>query len=178
MGGWVVMTLGFGFYLSEIASYNSIFGSLATVVVLIAYLYAAAVVFLGGVQVDALVRERAQPASSRAPSQATSSSLARPRRGGDEHDVVDAQRARAPSSAPRTPPAARPGASRVLSVFSTVAIAADVLAAAGEDGELVAHRRAAVGDVEQVARVGVAGDERAASGARPCRRSGSAGAAG
>jgi membrane protein len=57
MAGWVVMTLGFGFYLSEIASYNTIFGSLATVVVLIAYLYAAAVVFLGGVQADALVRE-------------------------------------------------------------------------------------------------------------------------
>ena len=50
------MSLGFGVYLREIADYNSIFGGLATVVVLIAYLYASAVVFLGGVQVDALVR--------------------------------------------------------------------------------------------------------------------------
>jgi membrane protein len=58
MFGWVVMSAGFGFYLRDIADYNSIFGSLATVVVLIAYLYAAAVVFLGGVQADALVRER------------------------------------------------------------------------------------------------------------------------
>jgi membrane protein len=57
MGGWVLMSLGFGFYLREIADYNSIFGGLATVVVLIAYLYASAVVFLGGVQVDALVRD-------------------------------------------------------------------------------------------------------------------------
>ena len=32
------------------------FSSLATVVVLIGYRYASAVVFLGGVQVDALVR--------------------------------------------------------------------------------------------------------------------------
>ena len=56
MAGWLVMSLGFGFYLREIADYNSIFGGLATVVVLIAYLYASAVVFLGGVQVDALVR--------------------------------------------------------------------------------------------------------------------------
>jgi membrane protein len=56
MAGWLVMSLGFGIYLREIADYNSIFGGLATVVVLIAYLYASAVVFLGGVQVDALVR--------------------------------------------------------------------------------------------------------------------------
>jgi membrane protein len=56
MGGWLVMSAGFGIYLREIASYNSVFGSLATVVVLIAYLYASALVFLGGVQVDALRR--------------------------------------------------------------------------------------------------------------------------
>lgn len=56
MSGWIVMSLAFGFYVREIADYNSIFGSLATVVVLSAYLYAAAVVFLGGVQVDALAR--------------------------------------------------------------------------------------------------------------------------
>ena len=56
MAGWLLMSLGFGVYLREIADYNSIFGGLATVVVLIAYLYASAVVFLGGVQVDALAR--------------------------------------------------------------------------------------------------------------------------
>jgi membrane protein len=54
--GWVLMSIGFGVYLREIADYGSIFGGLATIVVLIAYLYAAAVVFLGGVQVDSLVR--------------------------------------------------------------------------------------------------------------------------
>jgi len=56
MGGWLVMSIGFGLYLREIADYNSVFGGLATVVVLIGYLYAAAVVFLGGVQLDALKR--------------------------------------------------------------------------------------------------------------------------
>ena len=61
MAGWLVMSLGFGVYLREIADYNSIFGGLATVVVLIAYLYAAAVVFLGGVQLDALVRPSGSP---------------------------------------------------------------------------------------------------------------------
>jgi len=56
MAGWLLMSLGFGFYLRDVADYNSIFGGLATVVVLIAYLYASALVFLGGVQVDAILR--------------------------------------------------------------------------------------------------------------------------
>jgi membrane protein len=56
MAGWVVMSIGFGVYLREIADYNSVFGGLATIVVLIVYLYAPAVVFLGGVQLDALIR--------------------------------------------------------------------------------------------------------------------------
>jgi membrane protein len=56
MCGWLLMSLGFGFYLRDVADYNSIFGGLATVVVLIAYLYASALVFLGGVQVDAMLR--------------------------------------------------------------------------------------------------------------------------
>lgn len=55
--GWIVMSAGFGFYLTDVASYGSVFGSLAVVVVLIGYLYAAALVFLGGVQIDALLRE-------------------------------------------------------------------------------------------------------------------------
>jgi membrane protein len=57
MAGWLVMSAGFALYLRDVADYNSIFGGLATVVVLIAYLYAGAVVFLGGIQVDAIVRK-------------------------------------------------------------------------------------------------------------------------
>jgi len=56
MACWLAMSLCFGIYLREIADYNSIFGGLATIVVLIAYLYMSAVVFLGGVQADALAR--------------------------------------------------------------------------------------------------------------------------
>jgi len=55
---WVVMSLAFGLYLSSAASYGSVYGALATVVVLMAYLYASAIVFLAGIQVDALLRER------------------------------------------------------------------------------------------------------------------------
>ncbi len=55
---WVVVSVAFGLYLSGPASYGSIYGALATIVVLMAYLYASAVVFLAGIQVDALLRAR------------------------------------------------------------------------------------------------------------------------
>jgi membrane protein len=61
IAGWVAMSIGFGVYLSEIADYDSIFGHLATAIVLMAYLYAGAVVFVGGAQLDACVREGMAP---------------------------------------------------------------------------------------------------------------------
>jgi membrane protein len=60
IAGWVVMSIGFSVYLTQIASYGSVFGHLATVIVLMAYLYAVAVVFLAGAQVDAVVRRETQ----------------------------------------------------------------------------------------------------------------------
>lgn len=58
--GWVGMSIGFWAYLNGIADYESIFGHLATVIVVFAYLYASATVFLGGLQIDAIVRARAR----------------------------------------------------------------------------------------------------------------------
>lgn len=58
VGSWVAMSVLFGLYLAGVASYGSIYGALATVVVLMGYLYASAVVFLAGIQVDALLRDR------------------------------------------------------------------------------------------------------------------------
>lgn len=54
--GWVVMSLIFGWYVSSVANYSSIFGSLATVIVTMEYLYLSAIVFLTGIQIDALTR--------------------------------------------------------------------------------------------------------------------------
>lgn len=56
---WLGMSVLFGIYLTQLASYGSVFGALATVVVLMGYLYASAVTFVAGIQVDALLRERA-----------------------------------------------------------------------------------------------------------------------
>jgi membrane protein len=58
--GWVGMSVGFWIYLTRIADYDSIFGHLANLIVLMAYLYAAAVVFLAGAQIDAVVRRETQ----------------------------------------------------------------------------------------------------------------------
>jgi membrane protein len=55
---WAGTSLVLGLYLSSIADYGSIFGALATVVIVLAYLYVAAGAVLTGVQLDALVRER------------------------------------------------------------------------------------------------------------------------
>lgn len=58
VGSWLLMSLGFAGYLTLIASYESVFGNLATIVVLLGYLYLSSLVFLAGAQVDALVRRR------------------------------------------------------------------------------------------------------------------------
>jgi membrane protein len=56
---WVIVSLAFYLYLTSIASYRSVFGSLASVIVAMAYLYASTIVFLFGTQLDAIIRGQA-----------------------------------------------------------------------------------------------------------------------
>ncbi len=58
VGTWLAMSAAFLLYLTTLASYGSLFGNLASLVVLMGYLYASAVTFLGGIQLDALLRAR------------------------------------------------------------------------------------------------------------------------
>ena len=53
---WVGTSAVFGFYVTDVADYGSIFGSLATVFLLMTYLYISACAFLIGAEVDAIVR--------------------------------------------------------------------------------------------------------------------------
>jgi membrane protein len=55
--GWIVMSLLYGLYISS-ANYDSIFGSLAVVMVTLSYIYLSAIVFLTGVQLDSLIRHQ------------------------------------------------------------------------------------------------------------------------
>lgn len=56
---WVLASLGYGLYVSQIASYGHLFAGLASVIVLMTYVYVLAVAFLAGVQADACWRRRA-----------------------------------------------------------------------------------------------------------------------
>jgi membrane protein len=60
MAAWVLTSILYGVYVTYAASYESVFGHLASVIVLLLYVYASSVVFLAGAQVDACVRERAK----------------------------------------------------------------------------------------------------------------------
>jgi membrane protein len=59
VGLWVIVSLVFYFYLTTIASYESAFGSLAAVIVAMAYLYISTTAFLFGAQLDAIIRAQA-----------------------------------------------------------------------------------------------------------------------
>ncbi len=58
VAAWAGSSLLLGWYVTSIADYGSIFGALATVVVVLAYLYVASASVLTGAQLDALVRAR------------------------------------------------------------------------------------------------------------------------
>jgi membrane protein len=53
---WVTTSAAFGFYVTNVVDYTSIFSTLALAFVTFIYLYLSAVVFLVGAQVDAIVR--------------------------------------------------------------------------------------------------------------------------
>jgi membrane protein len=56
---WLIVSVVFYLYLTEIASYQSVFGSLAAVIVAMGYLYISTTVFLFGAQLDAIIRAQA-----------------------------------------------------------------------------------------------------------------------
>jgi membrane protein len=56
--GWIAMSLVYGWYITSLADYESIFGSLAVVMVTMSYIYLSAIVFLTGAQLDSLIRDQ------------------------------------------------------------------------------------------------------------------------
>jgi membrane protein len=55
---WVLTSIAFGLYVTYVASYESVFGHLATFFVLLVYVWLLANAFLVGIELDAGVRER------------------------------------------------------------------------------------------------------------------------
>jgi membrane protein len=60
VGSWIAASIVFGLYIRFVASYSSVYGNLATVVVLFAYVYVSSIVFFAGAQVDAIIRRRVE----------------------------------------------------------------------------------------------------------------------
>ena len=56
---WLVSPVLLGVNLTQIADYGSVFGSLASVFVVLVYLYVSSVVFFAGLQLDATIRQEA-----------------------------------------------------------------------------------------------------------------------
>jgi membrane protein len=57
---WLGASLGYGFYVRNVADFKSSFGFVAAGLVLTGYLYASSIVFLAGAQIDEIVREDAK----------------------------------------------------------------------------------------------------------------------
>ena len=55
---WVGTSVVFGVYVTRVADYGSIFGNLATIIVVFEYFYLAACAFLTGAVVDSILRDR------------------------------------------------------------------------------------------------------------------------
>ena len=61
---WIIGSVLFSFYVSHVASYDATYGSLGAVVVLLLWLWVAALFFLMGAEVDAELHARALIAGS------------------------------------------------------------------------------------------------------------------
>ena len=70
VAAWVLTSLVLGWYLTSVADYGSAFGALATVVIVLTYLYFAAAAALTGAELDALVRARVDDGGGGEPAQA------------------------------------------------------------------------------------------------------------
>ena len=65
---WLLLTIGFGFYVANFGNYNKTYGSLATVVILVTWLYLSAYVFLLGAELNSeLEHQTAQDSTAGAP---------------------------------------------------------------------------------------------------------------
>jgi membrane protein len=62
IAGWIAGSLLFRWYATSLADYGSIFGSLAVVMIAFGYVYLMTLVFLTGLQLDALIGRREEPA--------------------------------------------------------------------------------------------------------------------
>ena len=79
---WALASLGFGLYAAYLARWNSLFGGLTTVIVLLLYLFISALAFLVAAQLDVELRKAAGRATGRAGAPGRARGARRGRRAG------------------------------------------------------------------------------------------------
>ena len=57
--GWLIASFGFRWYVTALARYESVFGNLASVMITMVYVHLCTIVVVYGLQIDAMVRDRA-----------------------------------------------------------------------------------------------------------------------
>lgn len=58
VSGWILGSILFSLYLEHLASYQTVFGNLATLFIVVEYLFGLAVILVAGLSIDARARER------------------------------------------------------------------------------------------------------------------------
>jgi membrane protein len=58
--GWIVVSLGFSFYVNNLGSYNATYGSIGTVIVLLTWMYLSGFLILVGGEINAAIEHEAQ----------------------------------------------------------------------------------------------------------------------
>ena len=62
---WLLLTFGFGFYVAHFGNYNKTYGSLATVVILVTWMYLSAYVFLFGAELNSELEHQTEKDTTR-----------------------------------------------------------------------------------------------------------------
>jgi membrane protein len=80
VGGWILLSIGFGIWVRDVASYESAIGSLFAFLILTAYVLGLSAVFLIGVELDESLRNGARPTRASGGRSGRGRSSASPRR--------------------------------------------------------------------------------------------------
>ncbi|MEO7634636.1 MAG: YihY/virulence factor BrkB family protein [Sphingomicrobium sp.] len=155
--GWILLTLGFGFYAANFGNYGKTYGSLATVVVLLTWMYLSAYVLLFGAELNSELEHQT--------AKDTTAGAAKPigQRGAWSADhVASSDAAEKPSGGDVSPPTEKPPA--------------EPPSVPAEHSYLTSRVAARAGKLAGGAKVGMLGSVMATLGLSLLRRKGRAGA--